>query len=268
MALVRELAFPRPCSQRADHARAAAIVRGHFAALGLRVESQGIHGNLLALPPAAPASRPLTVVSAHFDSVAGTPGADDNASAVAVMIGVARALVRVGRTDVGFIAWNAEEDGILGSADFAAAWLQTKQPPIAGVHVLEMLGFASHAPGSQRFPPGLLSRLKLPTTADFIGVLGNHGARSLVKRIVAAADDASEIPLVALQTYFGVEKLLPSLDLSDHVRLWAAGIPAVLWTDTAFYRNPHYHLDSDTPETLDPDFLSAVAHLLFRALAI
>ena len=276
LALVKELAVPRPIGDIPANQRAAQIVRGHLEALGRRVVEHGTYKNLVALPPPTlqtlppPRERALTIVSAHFDSVEDTPGADDNASAVAVMIGVARALRRLDRdADVGYIAWNAEEMGIVGSEEWAREWAAAApslRPAIREVHVLEMLGFCSHAKGSQQTPPGLLSKLGLPTTADFIGVLGNHRARKIVARVVDAAADDSAVDVVALQTYFGVERLLPSLDLSDHVRLWAVGIPAVLWTDTAFYRNPHYHQGSDTPATLDPAFLSGVAHLIFDVL--
>src|SRR5690349_13642215 len=90
MALVRELAFPRPISDIPANNRASKIVRGHLEALGKHVVEHGTYKNLVALPPPTSRARALTIVSAHFDSVEGTPGADDNASAVAVMIGIAR----------------------------------------------------------------------------------------------------------------------------------------------------------------------------------
>lgn len=264
MALVRELSFPRPISDPAANARAAAIIRRRLEEDGRTVVIPPGYGNVVALPAG---NAPITLIGAHFDSVEGTPGADDNASAVAVMLGISRALRACGSTQrVGFIAFNAEEDGISGSAEWADAWATTRDPPIASAHVLEMLGFASSEEGSQQQLPGALAAIEIPTTADFVGVLGNEESKDLAAAILAAAAVATDVPVMALQTYFGLEKLLPDLDLSDHIRLWAHDIPTVLWTDTAFYRNPHYHLDSDTPETLDPQFMSAVAHLLFRSI--
>ena len=262
--LVAALAFPRPIDDVEAIGRATSIIRQRLEDDGRDVVISGDLGNIVALPPG---DAPMTLIGAHFDSVHGTPGADDNASAVAVMLAVSRAHARSGSTRrVGFVAFNAEEDGIRGSAEWAEAWARTRRPPIEEAHVLEMLGFASHAPNSQHAPPGLPRWLTLPTVGDFIGVLGNHGARQIVTRIIDEAKRDSSVPVVALQTYFGVEKRLESIDLSDHIRLWEHDVRTVLWTDTAFYRNPHYHLPSDTPDTLDFTFMSGVAHLLFRVV--
>jgi Zn-dependent M28 family amino/carboxypeptidase len=265
MDLVRELSFSREWRLEAEaNRRAAQIVRGHLEADGRVVEEVGRHRNLVALPEG---DAPMLVVGAHYDSVLGTPGADDNASAVAVMLGVSRALrALVPDARVGFVAFNAEEDGIRGSEELAADWARARSPKVTAVHVLEMLGFASDEPGSQQFPPGLLSKLPVPDVANFLGLLANGDARRALRGVVKTARRGCSVPVVALQTLFGFERLLPSLDLSDHIRFWEQGIPSVMWTDTAFYRNPHYHLASDTPETLDPGFMSGVAHLLFHVV--
>jgi hypothetical protein len=218
----------------------------------------------LALPPG---NDDIVGIVAHFDSVPGTPGADDNASAVAVMLGVAKALAIAGLLHrVGFVAFNAEEDGIIGSAELARLWRDAGHPRVEVVHVLEMVGFCSHEKGSQSKLPGLLQRVDTPDVGDFLGLLANHGSRPALNDVFKVAKRMTPIPLLGLQTYFGFERFLPSMDLSDHVRFWEVGIPAVMWTDTAFYRNPNYHRPTDTPDTLDPEFMSGVAHLLFEVI--
>lgn len=261
---VRSLAFPR-CwhSQPEANRRAAGLVRAELERDGRHVVEDEPYRNLIALPPG---EGPVWVVGAHYDSVSTTPGADDNASAVAVMLGVSHALARLHPdARVGFVAFNAEEDGIIGSRSLAERWQQQGRR-VRGVHVLEMLGFASSQPGSQQTPPGWLRVLPLPDVGDFIGLLAQGPSRRMLRDVHRAARASSAVRVVSLQTLFGAERWLPSLDLSDHVRFWEHGIPSVLWTDTAFYRNPHYHLPSDTPDTLDPQFMSGVAHLLLRTL--
>ncbi len=107
----------------------------------------------------------------------------------------------------------------------------------------------------------------MPDVGDFIGLLGNQGARDLVgrvKRLRAALTPG--LPLVTLQTYLGVERWLPVLHRSDHSPFWRAGAPAVLWTDTAEFRNPHYHQPTDTPDTLDYGFMTEVTRLVLGSV--
>lgn len=183
------------------------------------------------------------------------------------MLGVSRALARVApHARVGFAAFNEEEDGIVGSEDFAAWWTCGPRPPLVCAHILEIVGYASFEPGSQRFPLGPWRFLRPPHVRDFIGVLGNRGSKRTVERVVTAARESTSGKLLAARTLLGLERFLPDLDLSDPVRLWQAGIPAVLWTDTAFYRNPPYHLERDVPDTLSPSFMGGVAHLVCRVV--
>jgi hypothetical protein len=262
---VEVLATPRNrFAQPQANRRAAQMIADRLGQTGYDVHVVGHHRNLLALPPAWD-RRPLRLVGAHYDSVAGSPGADDNASGVAALLALAEALSRRGELPpgLGLVAFNAEEDGLLGSREVASLVLDEGPLPIRGVHVLESVGYRDAARGSQRSPfelplPGLL-----PEAGDFLGLLADGRSRPLLTEVLTAARRCPGAPpLVALKTYLGLERHLPVLHRSDHSPFWAARKPAVLWTDTAEFRTPHYHRWSDRPETLDYAFLAAVVHLL------
>lgn len=197
---------------------------------------------------------PPLILAAHFDTVEGSPGADDNASALAVMLHVARQvrsmkLVR----PIHFIAFNLEEENLLGSQAYTSV-LQKNRETIHGAIVLECVGYASHQQGSQRTPPGL--PISIPTTGDFLGVIGNDRSQALTGSVVQAMK--SHLPIVPLVVPGNGEKL-PDTRRSDHTSFWEHGFPAVMLTDTANFRNPHYHRPTDTIETLNLDFIVAVA---------
>lgn len=206
--------------------------------------------------PTHPTDR-LTWVGAHYDSVPETPGADDNASGVAVMLAAASS---IRSSSIGWVAFNREEEGMVGSADFVSRW----KPRVASAHILEMVGFRSRHPKSQRMPLGL--PIKLRDTADFLGILANGNSNHELERVMKVAGSLPELPVLALETMFGVEKLMPVLLRSDHVPFWNAKLPALMWTDTSEFRNPHYHQASDRPDTLDYDFMADVARLLAASL--
>jgi Zn-dependent M28 family amino/carboxypeptidase len=260
---VKHCAVPRDYIAQPDaNRRVRELIADELSAQGLAVTRVGALDNLVALPRKA--RGPISLVGAHYDSVPMTPGADDNASAVAVLLEVARM-----RDDldgaVGFVAFNAEERGLLGSQEVAKSWRDDGRPAIREVHVLEMVGYASSAPDSQRMPvpiPGA------PTVGDFIGLVANQRSRHALRRVLTAAKACDEAPpVVALQAWLGAERLVPDLYRSDHAPFWRAGTPALMWTDTAEFRNPNYHRPSDTPDTLDYDFMAGVAALLGRVLA-
>jgi Zn-dependent M28 family amino/carboxypeptidase len=155
------------------------------------------------------------------------------------------------------VAFNAEEEGLLGSRDFVASGLGPAPGPIRAVHVLEMVGYRGAAREQQAPLPGLGRRLGPP---DFIGLLGNGRSNAMVNAAVTRA--APPLRIVGAKTWGPLHRLMPDLARSDHLPFWAAGIPAVLWTDTANFRNPHYHGASDTPGTLDYSFLAQVTGAL------
>ncbi|MEM9460611.1 MAG: M20/M25/M40 family metallo-hydrolase [Myxococcota bacterium] len=241
--------------------RVATLIADRLHTLGYAVTWQGPLRNVVARPPGHPASEPLMLVGAHYDSVPGSPGADDNASAIAVMLAVAEAMARCGSRPVGLVAFNSEEDGLEGSRDFVA-WARRTGQAIAGIHVLEMVGYtAPH----QRLPAGL--SVAGVERGDFVAVVGAGRSRSLLHQVMDTADREPVAP-AAVGLYVGRHpRLVPAVfHRSDHSPFWRAGLPALMWTDTAQFRNPHYHQPTDTPQTLDYGFMHRVTGLLLATL--
>lgn len=260
-AWTRALAEPRHFEAQApENVRVGRELASFFERLGYTVEVQGPYRNVVALPRDR---EDLTLVGAHYDSVPQSPGADDNASGVAVLLEVAAEVAARGRRgNVGFVAFNAEEDGFLGSADFVASGTRALRLGVSGIHVLEMVGYATDAPGSQQRPRGL--PVSAPDRGNFLGLLANGRSSRLLERALERA--TPDLGVVGLQTYLGIERLVPLLNLSDHVPFWRVGIPAMLWTDTSFLRNPNYHGASDTPGTLDYAFMARIAGLVTESV--
>ena len=231
---------------------------------GCRVELQGPYRNVVAFPPDP---GPCALICAHYDGVPTTPGADDNGSGIAALLVAARALGRLDpsrRPNVGFVAFNCEEDGMLGSSDFVNDYLPTGRLVVERAHVLEMIGFCSHERGSQRRPVRV--PMPMPDVGDFLGLLGSGGSNRIVNELVRTAEERiPELRVVGLKTYCGVDRLLPVLHRSDHSPFWKESIPSVLWTDTAEFRNPSYHGSGDLPATLDYGFLRRVTELLLAS---
>ncbi len=259
---VERLSVPRHgVFEAAQNRRTATYLARKLEDMGYRVRHQGPHRNVVALPRQ---EGPYTLVCAHYDSVPNTPGADDNASAVAVLLGAARRKL----DGVAFALFNREEDGMLGSADFVA-WLDTPgAPDIRDVHVLEMVGYTDPRPGAQRPPPPLPGALLPRDQGDFIGVVGLGAGHRLASHIRNTASGALGVPpVVSLQAPALLLHVAPDLGRSDHLPFVVAGRPAVMWTDTAEFRTPHYHQITDTPDTLDYGFMSGVLKLLCLSLA-
>lgn len=196
------------------------------------------------------------IVGAHYDTVYETPGADDNASAVAVLLELCRDLkeYRPGRT-LKMIFFVLEEPPsfltpAMGSYVYATQ-AKERGENITGMISLEMVGYFSEAEGSQAYPiPGM--HWLYPDRGNFIGVIGNVQSRELTLAVAEALKAGSDIPvehLVALP-------FVPGVGLSDHGPFWKMGFRAVMVTDTAFYRNPNYHTARDTIETLRFDRMS------------
>jgi hypothetical protein len=173
---VERLSVPRHFLAEPEQNRAVAewLVQT-FNAFGLRAELQGPHANVVALP--ASQAPEIVLVGAHYDSMPMCPGADDNASAVAAMLGCA-ACCSLWRPElpVMFVAFNREEENLKGSRDFVASFLPRLPFRIGCAHILEMVGFASSEPGSQRVPTGL--PIHLSDRGDFLGLLANRTPRA------------------------------------------------------------------------------------------
>lgn len=253
-ALVRDLAIARHrLANPRGNAATRALVCDHLAQSGFEVSVEGRFGNVVALPRRRRAG-PLTLVTAHYDAVPDCPGADDNASGVAVMLACARAVSA--EAGVGFVAFNAEEEGLLGSRDFVDATLPSLGP-LGVVHVLEMVGARRGC--RQRSPLPFASRHF--ARADFLGVLGKGASNAAVTRLVRSTA-APSLRVLGARTFGPLDRLLPDLRRSDHAPFWDRGLPAVMWTDTADFRNPHYHQPTDVPDTLDEGFMQLVLALL------
>lgn len=245
-------------------------ISNHLAQLGYEVQVQGELRNIVALPRKRDA---VIVVGAHYDSVPQSPGADDNASAVAALLGCAQAFSRLGKDlPVCFVAFNCEEvgqqgRGYEGSRNFVETFLPSAGFRVRHAHILEMLGFASDAPGSQRVPTGL--PIQLSDAGNFLGLLCNQPTGSVLDRILSQARSSlPELPVIGLEVPLGMEKCLPVLARSDHVPFWDHQIPAIMWTDTAEFRNPNYHKPTDTPDTLNYSFLKRATELLISTVAV
>lgn len=259
-AKVERLSFPRHFEgERRANERACEMLAEAFDGWGFQVVVDGPWRNVVALPRER--TGPLTLVGAHYDSVPRCPGADDNASAVAALLWAAE---RLGpEHPVLYVAFNREEDGLIGSDEFVSHGLdrlQLERSQLATAHVLEMLGFTSD---TQRVPPGI--PVRAPEHGRFLGLLAKDATNPVLRQVSARAERAG-LPVVGLQTWFGVDRWMPDLHRSDHSPFWRAGIPALLWTDTAEFRNPHYHQPTDTPETLDYAFLARVTLALVEAI--
>ncbi len=194
------------------------------------------------------------ILGAHYDTVPGTPGADDNASAVAVLLEVAR-LARNLTPPLpwAFIGFTCEEPPAfatpcMGSRVYAKQ-ARKQQAKIRGMLCLEMVGYYSNVPGSQSIPLALRF-LGYPTTGNFIGLVSDRRSRPLMVRLETALKGGCRLPAVTLAVPLGGH-LLPEVRLSDHANFWDEGYPAIMLTDTAFMRNPHYHGPGDVMENLD-----------------
>jgi hypothetical protein len=255
-----------------DLDRAAEWVRSALEASGLPVEEQpfGFSGwqfrNYLA--HYGPADAPILVVGAHYDVCGEQPGADDNASAVAGLLELARLLGRH-RPEVThrieLALWPLEEPPNfrtenMGSAVHADS-LAERQADVRGMICLEMLGYFSDEPGSQTYPaPGM--GLLYPTRGNSIAVVGNGSSWFFTRRVKSRMAGATKLPVRSINAPTAV----PGVDFSDHLNFWRHGWNAVMITDTAFFRNPNYHQVTDTAETLDFERMAHVVTGVYAAV--
>lgn len=219
------------------------------------------HENLILKLPGQDSSKAPILIGAHYDAVPGSPGADDNATGVAALLELATFFAQSpARRPIHFVAFDLEEFGLMGSNAYATM-LRSRQAPLRLMLSLEMLGYCSDCPNSQRYPPGL--QYFYPTTGNFIALIGNWPTLLDLIRLRQAMRGV--VPCEWLPA--GQRgALIPDTRRSDHAPFWDQGYPAILVTDTANLRNPHYHLPSDRPETINYDFLSRVCQGLAKAL--
>jgi aminopeptidase YwaD len=258
-----------PMSSPTALRRAEGYLTEQFKVLGLEVSShpfkalgdtyRNVIGTRPASYPSSETAAPL-IVAAHYDTVRGSPGADDNASALAVLLEVVRRLRSVPLSrEVRFIAFALEEEELSGSLAYVSS-LREDGHEIEGAIVLECVGYACATEGSQRTPAGV--PIVVPTVGDFLAIVGNTASAALLAAVEGAArQHVPDLKTVALMVP-GNGEVLPDTRRSDHAAFWHYGYAAVMLTDTANFRNPNYHASTDTIETLDLGFMEKVAQIV------
>ncbi|RAK65675.1 M28 family peptidase [Hymenobacter edaphi] len=237
--------------------RAADYIKAEFGKLGCRVTEQAFtvagrrYRNVIAC--FGPTDGERVVVGAHYDVCDDTPGADDNASAVAGLLETARLLhARAPQLTrpVELVAYPNEEPPFFATEDMGsfvhAQALHEADVPVRAMLCYEMIGYFSDQPGSQRFPNDALAAL-FPSTGNFIIVVGRDGEEAFARRVQQLMQGAARLDVQRIN----LPDSLSLAGLSDHRNYWHFGFPAVMINDTAFLRNPHYHQPSDTIDTLD-----------------
>ncbi|HEY0017142.1 MAG TPA: M28 family peptidase [Longimicrobium sp.] len=265
---------PRDFANPANLDRTAAYIRQELAQAGGTVAEQpfeagrSTYRNVIAA--FGPETRERIVIGAHYDAAGPYPAADDNASGVAGLLELARLLgADPPAIRVELVAYPLEEPPfyrtpLMGSAVHAAS-LKRQGVRVRVMMSLEMIGYFTDAPNSQQLPLAAL-RPFYPSRGNFIAVVGKMGQALMVRRIKRAMKGASPLGVHSINA----PRWVPGVDFSDHMNYWDAGYPAVMITDTAFYRNPHYHTARDTADTLDYDRMAQVVqgvHAAILALA-
>ena len=262
---------------RAEHPvaleKTAVYISQRFEAYGYRVKSLPYMGsdgrvrNLEAVLAGDGTSKEVIVVGAHYDSVPTTPGADDNASGVAAMLEIARLLKgkRFAR-EIRFVAFVNEEpphfkQADMGSLVYAMA-LKSAKVQVVAMFSLETMGYFDDTPGAQKYPPPL--SWFYPDTGNFLAFVSNTDNSALTRRSVALFRENGTVPSEGAV----IPSFVQGVDFSDHWAFWQAGLPGVMVSDTAFFRNHHYHEPTDTVDTLDYDRLGRSAFALAKVMAI
>ena len=213
-----------------------------------------------------PETEERIIIGAHYDAAGPLPGADDNASGVAGLIELARLLGRQPPPlQIELVAFTLEEPPYFGTTGMGssvhAESLRRQNVRVRAMFCLEMIGYFSDAPNSQRVPGGVLGAF-YPSTGNFIGVVGRLRDWSLVRRTKGVMRNASPLPVYSINA----PTLVSGVDFSDQLNYWHAGYSAVMITDTAFYRNTNYHTAQDTEEKLDYKRMAMVVEGVYAAV--
>lgn len=206
----------------------------------------------------------IFILGAHYDSVTGSPGANDNGSAVAALLEISRLFHhRPQKRTVRFVAFTNEEPPFfqhqwMGSRVYAQrCWDEGEN--IVGMLSIETIGYYCEQPHSQHYPPPL--GLFYPDRGNFVAVVGNLRARALVRAFARYFMEGIDVPIECVATF----RCIPGISWSDHSSFWEYQYPAVMITDTALYRYPYYHTEEDTPDKLNYPALSRVTYGIFCA---
>lgn len=253
--------------------RARAYIENEWGAMDYAFEAMQYHvrgircANLTATRPGSSRQNEILLLGAHYDSVSGSPGANDNASGVAALLEISRMFQTLEPAlTVHFVAFVNEERPFFwtwqqGSAVYARE-ARSRGDDIRLMASLETIGYYSSEPGSQSYPP--LFRLFYPSRGSFVGLVSDFRSRPALRRLARAFRAQSDFPLQTVSTF----RFIPGVAWSDHGAFWREGYAAVMVTDTAFYRYRHYHAPTDTPDKLAYPELAQVTLGLFRAFAL
>lgn len=261
LAHIRALNYRRYTEAERDRTRS--YLRKSLKQLGWKPELQTFEGgvNIFAQRQGTDAKAGSILVGAHYDTVPTSPGADDNATGVAVVLEIARLLgSRPTPRTLQLALFDREELGLLGSRAFVADEKHLEN--LQGAIVMDMVGFACHKVGCQKYPQGL-PVVPPSDKGDFLAVVGDMEHATLLDAFQPSGQDS--LPLVLTLPVPLKGMLMPDTLRSDHAPFWYRGVGAVLLTDTANLRTPHYHQPSDTPATLDKSFFTASAQLVVNA---
>jgi len=252
--------------------RTAAYISDQFTSFGYQVTRQpfvfqgNTYHNIIAELTGGASPETLLIIGAHYDAVRTTPGADDNASGIAGLLGLAWELANARMEGtVRFVAFALEEWPVYRSSNMAsyhyAKSLAEKNERVDGMICLEMIGYFCDREGCQHYPFPFMN-LTFPKTGNYIAMVGNLRSKAFTERIAKGFKNATDLPLVTLNA----PAIVVGIDFSDHWSFGKFGYPALMVTDTAFYRNPHYHAPTDLPETLDYERMAKVVEGLISAI--
>ena len=243
--------------------KAASYIENQFIEMKFIPRSEEInnkgHRNIIVENYGGSERNKVIIIGAHYDSVILSPGADDNASGVAVLLELANKYKnkRLAYT-LRFIAFVNEERPYFGGDDMGSVYhakrTKERNEEIIGMYSIEMVGYYNEQPGSQRYPP--IVRNFYPDKANFIAFIGNLMSRDFALMSISSFRDNARLPSEGL---VAPQFLVPDIRRSDHSSFWFHGIPAIMITDTSNFRNRNYHRFHDTIETLN---FNSMARLL------
>jgi Zn-dependent M28 family amino/carboxypeptidase len=251
---------PRHLARPSSSAAAISYIQRELATTGDAVQLElfdakpGTATNIILERPGTTRTHEIVILGAHHDTIPETPGADDNASAVAVLIEVAKmtAGASTART-IRFVSFANEEPphfmtDTMGS-DFHARGCHARGEKIIAMLNLEMVGYYSDQPGSQRAPHQLPAWVRrwFPRRGNFLAAVGNLKSIPLGWTFRRGFKRSVRFPLFSIS----LPERVNDIRLSDHSSFWDCGYPALMLTDTSYFRNPNYHRSTDTPDTLD-----------------
>ena len=264
--------YPRHFRERENLEKSVQFIAEHFRQAGAaHVEEQPftVNGHVYKNVSArfgGHEKSPRIILGAHYDTCGETPGADDNASGIAGIIEIAYLLGSRGADKaIEIVAYCLEEPPFFATTQMGSHYhvqrVHKAGVEVRGVIVLEMIGYFSDAPASQKFPLTPLGWF-YPSVGNFIAVVGSLGQGRFTRRIKAGMKGATDLPVYSINA----PKIVPGIDFSDHRNYWLMGMKAVMITDTSFYRNAAYHGLEDTAETLDYDRMAKVVVGVYAAM--